>query len=77
MIFAKYINENTIILCPRNGYIQGKAISNIHRFFKKNPDSAKREGYMELISLNNNIIGKAKYSIENNKIFERVEENDS
>ena len=46
MFFAKYIDEKRIIRCPKNGYVGRKAISNLERYFSKNPSLAKAEGYI-------------------------------
>ena len=48
-MFYKYINENYIQPCPKNGRANGRAISNLPRYFTKNPEVAKAEGYKELI----------------------------
>lgn len=47
-MFCKYINESTIKACPQNGYVGGKAISNLPRYFENNPDIARAEGYKPL-----------------------------
>ena len=44
----KYINEKSIQICPQSGYINGRAISNLPRYFANNSDIAKAEGYKKL-----------------------------
>ena len=51
MNFYKYINEKYIQKCPRNGRANGRAISNLPRYFTNNSEVAKAEGYKELIIL--------------------------
>jgi hypothetical protein len=47
-MFYKYINENIIKACPKNGRANGRAISNLPRYFTNNPEVAKAEGYKRL-----------------------------
>ena len=48
MIFAKKENGR-VVFCPRNGYIDGVAISNIDVYFNKHPEVAKAEGWKQYI----------------------------
>jgi hypothetical protein len=48
-MYCKFINKNYVYPCPINGYINNRGISNLNRYFQKNPDIAKAEGYKELI----------------------------
>lgn len=77
MYFAKYINENQIIRCPRNGYVGKKAISNLEKYFSKKPDAAKEQGYMEFIPAEIESTGEICYRLENGKIYEEVKAIDS
>ena len=76
MFFAKYINESCIIRCPRNGYAGKRAVSNLNRFFERNPGIAAEEGYMEFIPLGEETEGTLCYRVENGKILEGVKAND-
>ncbi len=77
MNFAKYVNEKRIIPCPRNGYVGGKAVSNLKRYFERNPMAAEKEGYMQLQSIEGVFDGNIYYTVEDGKIVERIEENDN
>lgn len=46
-MFYKIV-ENRLVMCPKNGTVNGKAISNLPRYFEKNPKIAKAEGYKPL-----------------------------
>ncbi len=81
MLFAKYIDEETVIRCPRNGYIENKAISNLNIYLKNHPEVAKKEGYLKFIPCkNDNFEDLAKYKpvydISNSVITERMIEID-
>ena len=52
--------NNRIILCPRNGYINGVAISNIDVYFSKHPEVAKAEGWKPYIPYEGEWDGKLK-----------------
>ena len=45
----KYINENRITQCPKNGTAGGKHISNLPRYLEKHPELALAEGYKPLV----------------------------
>ena len=77
MIFAKFINSKRIIRCPRNGYVGRKAISNLNRFFERNPEIAAKEGYMELIPFGEETEGEMFYKVVDGKIVEGVVEGDN
>ena len=49
MNFQKDIDKDNIKICPKTGFVNGRGISNLNRYFQKNPDIAKAEGYKELI----------------------------
>lgn len=82
MLFAKYIDKENIIECPKNGYIGNKAISNLNIYFKNHPDEAKQEGYLKFIpfaeTLSNEDIENYNpvYEINNDVITERMNEID-
>ena len=50
MYFAKLENDN-LIICPRNGYVGNRAISNINLYFEQNPEIAKTEGWYPFVPL--------------------------
>ncbi len=79
MVFAKFIDKNRIIKCPKNGYVGKKAISNLHKYFEKNIEVAKEMGYLKLISENeeNTCEGRVMYVLENDVIIERMAEDDN
>ncbi len=77
MFFAKYIDEKHIMRCPRSGYVNKKGISNLEKYFSKNPDIAKEQGYMELIVTDGETSGEIYYRVENGKIYGEVKANDS
>ena len=77
MIFAKFIDSKNIIRCPRNGYVGKRAISNLNKFFERNPKIASEEGYMELVTAETVLSGELCYKIENGKIVEGEMENDN
>lgn len=52
MRYGKFENEK-LIICPKNGYVDGVAISNIDIFFDHNPEIAKKEGWLPIIELDN------------------------
>lgn len=47
----RFIDENTIKICQQNGVINGRAISNLPRYFKNNPEIANAEGYKPLVTV--------------------------
>ena len=77
MIFAKFINSDTVIRCPRNGYVGKRAISNLNCFFQRNPHKAIEEGYMEFVALSEETDKRLSYRVENNRILEEVKEDDN
>lgn len=77
MIFAKLIDSTRVIPCPRNGYVDGKAVSNLNRFFERNPEIAEKEGYMELIPFEGETEKEMCYIIKHGKIIEGVMEDDN
>lgn len=50
MIFAK-LQNNKPVFCPRNGYANGVAISNLNIFFENNLDIAFKEGWKIYVPL--------------------------
>ena len=69
MKYAKYIDTETIIPCPRNGYAEGKVISNLSRYFSENPMVAEKEGYLPFVPLTETVNG-SKYEIVDGTIRE-------
>ena len=49
MMLYRYVNENRIMPCPKNGTAGGKHISNLLRYLEKHPETARAEGYKQLI----------------------------
>ena len=82
MLFAKYIDKENIIECPKNGYVGNKAISNLNIYFEKHPDIAKQEGYLKFIPSADILPGedtenyKPIYELNNDIITERTIEID-
>lgn len=82
MLFAKYIDKENIIECPKNGYIGNKAISNLNIYLKNHPDAAKQEGYLKFIPFEYIMADedaenyKPVYEIDNDVITERMIEID-
>ena len=50
MYYAKW-NDGNPVLCPRNGYVGNRAISNLNVYFEQNPEVAKAEGYFPFVPL--------------------------
>lgn len=46
----KFINETRVQKCPKNGIVEGRAISNLPRYFEIHPELAAQEGYKPLVS---------------------------
>ena len=46
----KFIDESTVQKCPKNGIIDGRAISNLPRYLEIHPQTAEKEGYKPLIT---------------------------
>lgn len=45
----KFIDETRVLNCPKNGIIDGKAISNLPRYLGIHPHLAEKEGYKPLV----------------------------
>ncbi len=67
--YGKIDENNKVTLCPRNGSVNGKYISNLERYFNDNPDVAKNEGYYPVIFLEKNC-EKTKFEKKRGKIYE-------
>lgn len=48
MQLVKLIDSTTIKACPRSGYDEGRAISNLHLYYEKNSEAALAAGYKPL-----------------------------
>lgn len=44
----KFISENMIMPCPRNGVTGGKCVSNLLEFYSENPEAATADGFKTL-----------------------------
>lgn len=73
MLFAKLENDNPVI-CPRNGYVDGIAISNLNAYFNYHPKKAKKEGYYPVNYLEEITDLPTEFKIINNEIYEVVVE---
>ena len=71
-MFGRLENEK-LIICPRNGYIGNTAISNIDVYFKNNPDVAKSEGWFPVVFLEEPA-ENVKYIIKDDVIYEVASE---
>lgn len=81
MLFAKYLDNETIIRCPKNGRIENKAISNLNIYLKNHPEVAKKEGYLQFFPCEIDVFEdkekcKPVYDVNNNVITERMIEID-
>ena len=72
MILAR-IEDGKLTFCPRNGYINGTAISNIDVYFKNNPDVAKSQGWFPVVFLDEPA-ENVKYIIKDDVIYEVASE---
>lgn len=66
-MFCK-IEDDRLIICPQNGFLNdGRAISNLPKFFENNPDVAKEHGFY-LFEEKMNMGSPVKYIVEDEKI---------
>lgn len=77
MLFAKYVDNETIIMCPKNGRVENKAISNLNIYMENHPEVAVKEGYLKFIPFENSAYEdvenfRAVYDINNGVITERM-----
>lgn len=49
-MFYRILDENNVSLCPKNGTINGKYISNLAEYFESHKEIAKKEGYYPLVA---------------------------
>ena len=64
MKLYKIINENNVSRCPKNGTVNGKAISNLEEYFNIHPEIARKEGYKPLEITDPPDVDPAQYAIE-------------
>ncbi len=57
-------------ICPRNGYVGGKAISNLPEYFNIHPEEAKKEGYLPVVELEESVENSI-FVEENGIIYEK------
>ena len=72
--YGKIGQYGQLILCPRNGYINNIAISNLNTYFNLYPDIAKQEGYYPVISLDEVTELPTEFKLINNEIHEVIVE---
>lgn len=70
-MFAKLENEK-LIICPRNGYVGDIAISNIDVYYQKNPEAAEADGWREFVPLDEPA-DNVSYKEADGKIYEVAE----
>lgn len=69
--FGKIINNN-VHLCPKNGYVNGIAISNLNIYFNTHPEIAKQEGYYPIVELEGVVEQPIEFKLINDKIYEVI-----
>lgn len=45
----KFIDESRVQKCPKNGIVEGRAISNLPRYLENHREIAEKEGYKPLL----------------------------
>jgi hypothetical protein len=70
--YAKYKGNGRLVLCPRNGYVDGIAISNLNAYFNYHPEKAEQEGYMVVKFLEDAIDDETEFKIIDNAIYEVI-----
>lgn len=66
------LENNKLVVCPRNGYSGGNAISNIDVYYANNPEAAEADGWREFVPLDEPV-EKVSYKEADGKIYEVAE----
>jgi hypothetical protein len=72
--YGKIGQYGQLILCPRNGYVNNIAISNLNTYFNIYPEIAKQEGFYPIVRLENITDKPIEFKLINNKIYEIIVE---
>ena len=72
--YAKLKYNGRLDFCPRNGYVDGIAVSNLNAYFNLHPDKAKEEGYYPVNFLEEITDLLTEFKIINDEIYEVIVE---